>query len=576
MKNYYFLSSYLIVLLMITTALPKVSLAQEEDDPRIDQIPQWYIDQNNDRESRAGFVVTIDGYDNFFLGTDYAEGHISENPRQPGEYFCSFNIDKPHYTMDGFDWEDSDVTWGTSPRGDVLTAYDSLGNLYYQNMYGSPGIQGCKVVISSDNGQTWGPATTNISGADKNWIIADQTGGPYSNYVYTTMTASGYNSGVLWRSADLGVSWTQTASFSSHGLPGMMVCVGPEGDVQGGSVYVVGNSGMAQASTYTFYRSLNGGSSFSQMSSVQFAGIVGNYSSRHSVNNMRTRPYPMIAADNSYGDYRGRLYLVYAKNDPPGSGNKPDIWCRYSDNGGSSWSSAIIVNDDPQPQANHQWQPAVWCDNETGRLYVQWMDSREDPTSDSAAIYATYSETGGESFAVNQRVSNGMMRINCTTCGGGGSPRYQGDYNGIVSNPITSMSCWTDFRDGRYDSYAGYFPDYAVMLEPEYLSIATSDTLWVQVPDVKLYDENVIVNTVIEQPTTGSLTYSYPNGFMLTSVPGNLPVVISASGGIPPGEYDITITTKGPNGTPKHIRTAIINVVPTAPPVAEEMYQGNR
>jgi len=99
MKNYYFLSSYLIVLLMITTTLPKVSLAQEEDDPRIDQIPQWYIDQNNDRESRAGFVVTIDGYDNFFLGTDYAEGHISENPRQPGEYFCSFNIDKPHYTM---------------------------------------------------------------------------------------------------------------------------------------------------------------------------------------------------------------------------------------------------------------------------------------------------------------------------------------------------------------------------------------------------------------------------------------------------------------------------------------------
>ncbi|MEJ2537606.1 MAG: hypothetical protein P8048_11250 [Calditrichia bacterium] len=41
-------------------------------------------------------------------------------------------------------------------RGDPVTAYDSLGNLYYQNMYGSPSIQGALVIRSTDNGATWG------------------------------------------------------------------------------------------------------------------------------------------------------------------------------------------------------------------------------------------------------------------------------------------------------------------------------------------------------------------------------------------------------------------------------------
>ncbi|MCB0316905.1 MAG: exo-alpha-sialidase, partial [Calditrichaeota bacterium] len=96
-----------------------------------------------------------------------------------------------------------------------------------------------------------------------------------------------------------------------------------------------------------------------QMSSQAFANFVGTFvNGRHSVENMRTRPYPFIAADNSFGTYRGRLYVVYANNEPVGSGNKPDIWCRYSDNQGTNWSAPVRINDDPNPQDNHQWQPA--------------------------------------------------------------------------------------------------------------------------------------------------------------------------------------------------------------------------
>ena len=71
-------------------------------------------------------------------------------------------------------------------------------------------------------------------------------------------------------------------------------------------------------------------------------------------------------------------------------------------NQGATWSNAVKVNDDASTQNNHQWHPAIWCDKTTGRLYVQWMDTRDTPTHDSAYIYASYSDNGGASFVANQ------------------------------------------------------------------------------------------------------------------------------------------------------------------------------
>jgi len=148
--------------------------------------------------------------------------------------------------------------------GDPVTAYDSLGNLYYENMYNSGGnIVGCKVIRSTDNGATWLPSVTAIAGYDKNWIAADQTAGPYANYVYTTMSQG--NGHAVARSTDYGATWTQTGYFSANPLPGTMVAVGPNtigGDVPGGAVYVVTNTGTTFAPTFSFYVSTNGGQNF--------------------------------------------------------------------------------------------------------------------------------------------------------------------------------------------------------------------------------------------------------------------------------------------------------------------------
>ncbi|MDT8394271.1 MAG: T9SS type A sorting domain-containing protein [Bacteroidales bacterium] len=541
---------------------------QFDDDPNLDRIPEWYLQQQANRNPMPSSVVTIDGYDNYFLGVDFAEGHISEDPTSPGKYFVAFNIDEAHITLDGHDWTDPSISWGGyNIRGDVLSAYDGDGNLFYENMYGSS-IQGCVLVKSTDNGQTWGNPVVAISGNDKNWLAADQTDGPYANYVYTVMTNSG--SGNFSRSTNGGASFTTTFQPGTQSLPGMMVCVGAWNSVDGGAVYVVTNSGSSFASNYTFYQSLDGGATFSLKSQQQFAGYVGtDVNGRNSVQNMRTRPYPFIAADNSNGPYRGRLYLVYASNQPAGNGNKPDIFSRYSDDGGATWSSAVVVNDDFPSNTNHQWHPAVWTDLETGRLYVQWMDTRDTPTSDSALIYATYSDNGGQSFATNHAISNEKMKINCSTCGGGGTPRYQGDYNAIVSNSVTSMSTWADFRNGNFGSYTAYFPDYAMLVTPSNAQTSGNIAIFsAEVPSVKLYDQSVTFTAVVETPPSGAFTVNYPNGNTLASFPGTLPIEVESDGNVPVGFYEVTITGEGPNGTPIHIRTATVEVVPLSAPTA--------
>jgi hypothetical protein len=548
-------------------APPRV-IAQIEDNPNLDQIPRYLreVPTTNDHLPLST-VITIGNWDNFNLGVAFAENNISVNPLQPTWFFTAYNTNASYHTENGHDWTTNNPNFGATMAGDPVSAYDSLGNLFYENMWqnSSGAIQGCKVIPSTTNGATWGTSVTGITGNDKNWIACDQTSGPYANYIYTVMTNNGQ--GNFARSMDHGATYQSTFTPSSQSLPGMMVAVGANGNTSGGAVFVVTNSGSSFASNYTFYKSTDGGATFTNLGGQQFAGYVGtDVNGRNSVEGMRTRPYPMITADNSFGSNRGRLHLVYASNDPPGNGNKPDIWNRYSDDGGDTWSAAHKVNDDPNTTQNHQWHPATWCDKETGRLYVMWMDTRDTPTRDSAYIYATYSDDGGVTFVPNQRISNKKMKINCTSCGGGGTPRYQGDYNGIVSNGKVSMVAWTDFRSGSFMSATAYFPDFALAIDHNSDTLYTpSDniTFDVSVPEVKLYSDTVILSGVVTPaPTSGSITFSFPQGNTITSFPNNKPALLTLAGNVPTGNYQAVITAAGPNGTPVHKRTATIKVLP--------------
>jgi hypothetical protein len=535
------------------------SLFAQGDNPLVDAVPSEWIPSNYHSDSELD-VITIDGYDDFNLGIDFAEPHVSQNPLNPVQYFGAYNINGAWRTSDGHDWLSSSPSFGASPNGDPITTYDGAGNLYYESMYG--GVTGCRVIRSTDNGATWTTGVVAVSGFDKNWMVADQTTGPYSGYVYTAMTPGNFA-----RTTNNGASWSTTNTFGTQSLPGIMICIGPDGATDGGVVYVVTNSGSAFASTYTFYASTNGGSNFNLKSSQNFSGYVGsNVNGRNTVQNMRTRPYPFITADQSSGTYRGRLYLVYASNDPPGNGNKPDIYCRYSTNQGTSWSSEIKVNDDVNTTANNQWHPSIWCDVQTGRLFAKWMDTRDTPTSDSAYIYASYSDDGGATWATNQRMSNQKMRINCTSCPGGGTPRYQGDYDAIISYNNQALAMWTDFRSGNYGSYVGYFPDFAMTLSANSVIIPNSgatEFVTVEVPDVKLYTSDAVFSAIVTPtPANGTIDVDFPGGNVINSFPGSVQLRIQTTGNVTLGSYTITVQGNGPSDVPPvHRRTISLDVI---------------
>ncbi|MBK8981850.1 MAG: T9SS type A sorting domain-containing protein [Ignavibacteria bacterium] len=523
------------------------------DDPNLDQAPRQYWDHVSGSMPGEIAVITDNaGFDNFDLGIDFAEAHISSSPKNPNWYFLAYNTNATYYTLNGLDWQRNNPLF-PNQSGDPITAYDSLGNLYYDNMK-SP-ITGTWNIKSTNGGVSWlTPVSANI-GNDKNWIAADQSAGPYSNYIYGVMTP-----GNVVRSTDGGATYNFVFSASNN-LPGMMVAVGANtigGNVPGGCVYVVTNTGNSFAATYTFFRSTNGGATFDFMSAQSFANYVGsNVGGRNSVHNMRTRPYPFITADNSYGPNRGRLYLIYASNTPVGDGNKPDIFSRFSTDHGATWSAAVRVNDDPNTENHNQWHPATWCDKETGRLYVQWMDTRDTPTGDSALIYASYSTNGGVSFVPNKMLSNKKFRIDCASCGGGGTPRYLGDYNAVTSNSVTSMSAWTDFRNNNFGSYVAYYPDFALKTSSPSVSVNSGQnaTFRAIVPAIKDYASSVKFTATIDTlPASGSLNISFVGRDSITSYPDSVSINVAAVGSVTPGRYRLKVIGKGPNGTPIHSR----------------------
>ena len=157
------------------------------------------------------------------------------------------------------------------------------------------------------------------------------------------------------------------------------------------------------------------------------------------------------------------------------------------------------------------------------------------------------------------------MKINCATCGGGGTPSYQGDYNGIISNKKVAMVGWTDFRNGNFMSATAYFPDFAMAIDKSTDTIYTpfdQNTINVSIPEVKLYTDTVLVSASITPvPTAGSITFTYPSGSMITTYPNTLPVEVNLSGSVPVGTYQLIFNAASPNGTPVHKRTCMLKVL---------------
>jgi len=536
-----------------------------DDDPNIEQPTLESVMTNGSGNNHSPSIVTIDDFDNFDLGIDNWEQNGTTNPNNPSWFFFGVNGGSGQNartsTNAGLNFTLINPAYHSSTCCDPWSSYTGSGVL----IYGS-GVNGQYIYRSTNNGINWSTPVLSVSGNDRNHVSAEYTGtGPYANYVYAAITPGNFG-----RSTDEGLTWTTTFS-PSNTQPGAYIAVGPNDTVNGGCVIYVTNTGTTTSRTYNFYRSTNGGLNFTLMSSQNYVGFIGilNTSSRFVINGARTAPHPKIAMDNSNGPYRGRLYLVYATNDPVGSGNKPDVFLRYSTDQGATFSSAIRVNDNASPSASDQWFPEISCERSTGKLYIHWYDDRNDPVNFGVDVYATYTTTGGATFAPNQRVTNKTFLYPNPPCAAN-TNCYRGDYTSIAGNANAAFSIWGDHRNGNALNMGAFFPDFAMRVSQ------TSDTLYgtndsafynVSVPAVKLWDKTAKFSaTVTPTPASGTFSMTLLNRLSniakdsLTIYPDSLRLKIKTSGGVPSGSYTVTIKANGTNGTPVHTRNIIILV----------------
>ena len=533
-------------------------------------------------------ITNSEGYDNFHLGTDFGEPHIATNPNDFRNSATAYNINNYYVTFNGIDWEKKLVSFPSSSAiGDPVLTYDSAGNLYYLQMYQIGSLYGGWVAKSTNKGLTFHQVTSAYSFngglGDKPWICADQTGGPYSNFLYVGWRQFGSTGMRFVRSTNGGQNWSTPIVLS--GSQGAYVCTGANGSIQGGNLYF----GCISGSNILVYRSSNGGESFSSavtaVSGITGPGVI--CAGRNTMKNcIRTEYFPRMTADNSYTSTRGNVYVVYATK--PGGGDLANIYLSRSTDYGTTWSTPVKVNDDNT--LTDQWMPAITIDKTTGKIFIYWYDSRNDPAGNLLTeMWGTHSTNGGVTFAANYRISNTQFNPNAMAIGQPGGENYMGDY--IGNSSVTSSTSLNSFMDARYSnlgSFVSYGPDFAMLssINQNYLNNNDSISVTIKVPSVRGgFNERIKFTLTLDTlPANGTIQLNFKNGKdSITTFPDSVGITARLTGTVSPGRYRLNITGSGVKGIPVHRRTvellvnsSVVNVGTNREGICDFTVNGNQ
>lgn len=104
-----------------------------------------------------------------------------------------------------------------------------------------------------------------------------------------------------------------------------------------------------------------------------------------------------------------------------------------------------------------------------------------------------------------------------------------------------------------------YFPDYAMLasVARDTLNFTDSTTGTIKVPAVKLYSSKVKFSATVSP--AAPFVFTWQGRDSLTSYPDSVTLKIKTNN-VLQGNYTVTVTGQGPNGTPVHTRTLAIRV----------------
>ena len=156
---------------------------------------------------------------------------------------------------------------------------------------------------------------------------------------------------------------------------------------------------------------------------------------------------PGLAWDRTRGAHNGRVYLVYTKEIQNESDNT-DVFVRFSDDNGATWSHGVRVNDDQT--VNSQFLPKIALDQTSGDVATVWYDARRDLgtggagdtdgiPNDDAQFWGAFSTDGGATFGSNVQISAGTSNSHDS-----GNGIDYGDYSGLAFYGGTARPAWSD------------------------------------------------------------------------------------------------------------------------------------
>lgn len=381
-----------------------------------------------------------------------AEECIALNPANPANLFASDTWTGAfRYSLDGgMTWSNCNASALDTALGDVAATFDTFGNLYAVQFGASYSTQ---VGLSTNGGATFSLLyQTSETRTDQPKVTTGLSGVAGQGSVWITYTTS---------KSKIAIQGAVVTGLGAVGAFSAVEKTSVNGDF--GSI-AVGLSGQVlvcyqDPSTTTGPDIIHVNLDADGLGTNGFGPIINATSTQvGSFAPIPVQPRRSIDAeaklawDCSGGAHNGRVYLSYTDR-PATTSDDTDIYVRYSDDNGSTWSNPVRVNDDLVGNGKSQFLPHIALDQTTGYIAVSFYDCRNSASNNTAEVWASVSTDGGTTFLPNVKVSAGVSSalVSAIT-----STKFDfGDYTGLAFYGGTFYPCWADNSNSTGDNPAG-------------------------------------------------------------------------------------------------------------------------
>ena len=416
----------------------------------------------------AGPPTTPANIDVSQRSTNESEEAIAVNPLNPSNIVIVTNVVVPAAGMFAAVSFDGGSTWATRIIGnndnlgaaccDPSLSFDEVGNLFLAYLFNVGNT--VPIALSTDGGLSFNIIATIAKPATAKTQTSDERRGLFRFVDQPTIVAG---KGEVWVVVNgggpivaSGAPVTGLGAVGSFITPEVVagtnnctygdVAIGPSGQVM--QVCTLTESGQGGGRLYVNVDPDGlGPAGFGAHSIFVAETHVGGFDFIAAQPDRSIDAEPGLAWDRTGGPHKGRVYLVYTLEQKNESDNT-DIYVRYSDNDGATWSAGARVNDDNTK--NSQFLPKISLDPTTGNIAVIWYDARDDlgtggagdtdgiPNTD-ARVWGAFSTDGGQTFTKNIQISAGTSNSHDAQNG-----IDYGDYSGLSFYAGIAHPAWSD------------------------------------------------------------------------------------------------------------------------------------